>query len=76
MCVFVCSLSALACLPCLVHCWPARHQILFNKDNHHYHPNFRDYFNRLLRMSPATQRRARDLGCVDERASGCYVPQA
>jgi hypothetical protein len=26
--------------------WDDRHQILFNKDNHHYHPNFRDYFNR------------------------------
>lgn len=26
--------------------WDSRHQVLFNKDNHHYHPNYRDYFNK------------------------------
>lgn len=23
-----------------------RHHVMFNKDNHHYHPNFREYFER------------------------------
>lgn len=26
--------------------WDGRHSVMFNKDNHHYHPNFRDYFER------------------------------
>jgi len=26
--------------------WDNRHHILFNKDNTHYHPNFREYFER------------------------------
>mmetsp|Transcript_42612 Transcript_42612/g.91427 ORF Transcript_42612/g.91427 Transcript_42612/m.91427 type:complete len:208 (+) Transcript_42612:52-675(+) len=24
--------------------WDARHHVLFNKDNHYYHPNYREYF--------------------------------
>eukprot|EP00927_Polykrikos_kofoidii_P021744 TRINITY_DN20496_c0_g1_i1.p1 TRINITY_DN20496_c0_g1~~TRINITY_DN20496_c0_g1_i1.p1 ORF type:complete len:202 (+),score=18.99 TRINITY_DN20496_c0_g1_i1:129-734(+) len=26
--------------------WNPRHQVMFNKDNRHYHPNFREYFER------------------------------
>eukprot|EP00930_Biecheleria_cincta_P005656 TRINITY_DN106587_c0_g1_i1.p1 TRINITY_DN106587_c0_g1~~TRINITY_DN106587_c0_g1_i1.p1 ORF type:complete len:212 (+),score=30.38 TRINITY_DN106587_c0_g1_i1:48-683(+) len=26
--------------------WDARHHVLFTKDNHHYHSNLRDYFER------------------------------
>mmetsp|Transcript_17987 Transcript_17987/g.49633 ORF Transcript_17987/g.49633 Transcript_17987/m.49633 type:complete len:187 (-) Transcript_17987:72-632(-) len=26
--------------------WNSQHTVLFNKDNHHYHPNFREYFER------------------------------
>eukprot|EP00928_Gymnodinium_smaydae_P032391 TRINITY_DN23477_c0_g1_i1.p1 TRINITY_DN23477_c0_g1~~TRINITY_DN23477_c0_g1_i1.p1 ORF type:complete len:251 (+),score=55.67 TRINITY_DN23477_c0_g1_i1:174-926(+) len=26
--------------------WDGRHQVMFDKDNHHYHPNFREYFER------------------------------
>eukprot|EP00747_Dinoflagellata_sp_TGD_P168880 gnl/TRDRNA2_/TRDRNA2_196336_c0_seq1.p1 gnl/TRDRNA2_/TRDRNA2_196336_c0~~gnl/TRDRNA2_/TRDRNA2_196336_c0_seq1.p1 ORF type:complete len:232 (+),score=43.05 gnl/TRDRNA2_/TRDRNA2_196336_c0_seq1:72-698(+) len=26
--------------------WNERHVVLFSKDNHHYHPNFREYFER------------------------------
>eukprot|EP00929_Paragymnodinium_shiwhaense_P037708 TRINITY_DN20044_c0_g3_i1.p2 TRINITY_DN20044_c0_g3~~TRINITY_DN20044_c0_g3_i1.p2 ORF type:complete len:204 (+),score=47.00 TRINITY_DN20044_c0_g3_i1:137-748(+) len=26
--------------------WDGRHHVMFDKDNHHYHPNFREYFER------------------------------
>jgi len=30
--------------------WDHRHHTMFNKDNHHYHPNFREYFERPRRL--------------------------
>lgn len=30
--------------------WENRHHTMFNKDNHHYHPNFREYFERPRRL--------------------------
>lgn len=30
--------------------WDNRHHLMFNKDNHHYHPNFREYFERPRRL--------------------------
>lgn len=30
--------------------WDRRHQVMFDKDNHHYHPNFREYFERPRKL--------------------------
>lgn len=30
--------------------WDNRHTVMFEKDNHHYHPNFRAYFERPRRL--------------------------